>query len=111
MRRLSALLVLLMVVTGLGQALAQGRMAGARGVELCTDAGAATVLVDASGNPVAAAHDCADCLLPVLAAAQAVPAPQRPAAAARTAALPAATPRRGTGAPPPQARGPPVTTG
>lgn len=108
MRIASALLAVLLVLTGLGQAVAQGRMAGAQVVEVCTEAGARTLTLDAEGNPVAAPHDCLACLLPALAGAPETPAPARPAAVAALRLAPADAAATGRAAPIPLARGPPA---
>lgn len=110
MSRLSAFLILILVLAGLARAEAQGLMATARGIELCTEAGAATLLVDGSGNPIAPLHDCAACVMPVMAGAGEAAGPLRPSGVARvpTAAgdgLPVPA-----GLPVPTARGPPGLT-
>lgn len=77
--RLASLLALLLALTGIGQAVAQARMAGATEVALCSEAGAVTRVLDGAGREVLPPQDCLDCLLPALAVLPPGAAPSAPA--------------------------------
>jgi hypothetical protein len=102
------LLTLLLVLTSLGQTLAQARMAAATEVTVCTQTGSRVLTLDAEGQPIRAEHGCLACLLPALADLAGAPSALAPQGRASLLAPPAPNAGPAADAPAPFARGPPV---
>ena len=62
-RYLAGFLVLALIVTSQGFALARTADGPAGAMVICTGSGPVTVLVDGNGQPTGAAHVCPDCVL------------------------------------------------
>lgn len=57
------MLALVLICTSITMAVARGQAEGGMVVTLCSTEGAQTVVVDAQGNPVPAAHICPYCII------------------------------------------------
>jgi hypothetical protein len=76
---LVAVLAIVLALTSVGAAMARGAMAGGSLVEICAEGGAATLRLDAGGNPVLpGAHQCLECLAALGAAPLPAPGPVPP---------------------------------
>lgn len=106
---LTLVLVLIVALTSAHTAVGRAEAKGAIGVLICADGATVTILLDASGKPVAKRHGCPDCVLGGLGLAGGVVQAMAPVLARRRAARPArgrhAAPRA---VPALLARGPPV---
>ncbi|MFD1507881.1 hypothetical protein [Lacimonas salitolerans] len=106
---LSAVLVLVLALTGQSMAIARGMPGPAGQMVLCTGSGPVTVLVDEDGQPTSPPHICPECTQSLFAAHWDAPAPQSHAAPRLIALSPGAQAAIACAlAPLPQARGPPV---
>ncbi len=109
LRNIAASLAVLAIALTAGVAgAARGQAAVAGEIVICAGQGAATVYLDANGNPTGPPHWCPDCVLSLFAAVASPAAVPAPSDTCLGAARPVSAPRPVPAlAPAPQARGPP----
>lgn len=83
-------LCLTVLVTSVTSAVARGQMATGQMVQICADGQAISVMVDADGTPIDAAHRCPDCLAVTAALPPNTADPARPAGRSMRLDVPAA---------------------